>query len=59
MRCFLKNFALLSDLLFETAVQVAILADAVEEAVFVVAVRAQVGVCCNDDLDVRLVRTGH
>lgn len=39
--------------------QVAILADAVEEAVFVVAVRAQVGVCCNDDLDVRLVRTGY
>ena len=59
MRCFLKNFALLSDLLFETAVQVAILADAVEEAVFVVAVGAQVGVGGYDDLDVLLMRTGH
>ena len=39
--------------------QSAILADAVEEAVFVVAVRAQVGVGCDHDLDVLLMRTGH
>ena len=39
--------------------QSAILADAVEEAVFVVTVRAQVGVSSDDDLDVMFVRTGH